>query len=437
MAYAPEVQILNGDIVISTLANPAIYPLGISMIDYNGSNPSSIINYVPSSTPTNTVYFNGGYILFSPNGRYLVYQSGINPASATGITIFDCDLNTFTYIPTIVSTKCTLTFSADSSTVLINSDVNPYIYAIDLATKLNKGGISGAPTLTPMSIRSAAYGDYIYFIVVGAASGILYRYDKSTNSVVATSITNTYSFQTICIDSIGYVYLGTASTGAGRGIFIHDLNNMALSPAVVTLTNFFGVMSNQSNSKITTNGTYFVPYPGGSQLKAGKVTYGANVTATTMSDISPTTSIVVANNDTLDLHSVGNYLFYINNSVVPAYPRTVGRIVVCDATVLTSGKVTLSYMDGYNSNITKIAIHPSFTKRKLAGTVVDASLAPVARKVMVFSRKTGRLIAQQTSSAVDGSFEIFVYTTSQVMVIAQGTGVEVTKLIDNVVPVSP
>ena len=98
----------------------------------------------------------------------------------------------------------------------------------------------------------------------------------------------------------------------------------------------------------------------------------------------------------------------------------------------TSGTIALSTFESY---VTYVTAHPGMARRKFAGHVYDASNAPVSRKIEVIERRTNRVIASGTSSAVDGSFTIPIYTTEQCLVVAKGEGSEISKLADYVTPV--
>ena len=439
MAYASEVQILKGDILYNPISGVGARSLTGNFLltnHYGSSDYWQALNYLISNASTQvhggTTF---GYIKMSPNGRYIVYNATLgNNSNPTGIGILDLDLNTITLLAYsgIAFTGC---FSTDSNTFLVSSSIAPFMIAVDLVTKTVLGTITGGPTLTNQSMKAAAYGSLIYFISRGTgATGGLYSYNPATNTCSLLA-THAFQFAHIAIDSIGYCYLANGSIGGGRGLNVYDLNSIGTTPAMdSSLTNFFGSITTNENSVVSDNGIYFCGQT--SILRAAKINYGADVTATTFTNISPAVNVAVAQANTSEIKHVNNYVFFSSNTAVTA-PKYANQIRICDVTGYTTGNVTAPAMPGLNSSIANFEVHPSFTKRKLAGTVVNAALAPVARKVMVFARSTGRLITTTTSSAIDGSFEIFVYTTSQVMVIAQGTGLEITKLVDSVVPVSP
>jgi hypothetical protein len=440
MAYAKEVQILKGDIVYTPNSGTGFRPLTNNFLltnHYGALDYWQVLNYV--LTNASTQCHGGptfGYVKFSPNGRYIIYNGTLNNNSnSTGVVILDLELNTVTLLsPTAVAfTGC---FTEDSTTFLMSSSVSPFIQSIDLVTKTVRGTITGAPTLTSQSMKCAAYGSLIYFISRGTgATGQLYSYNPSTNSCSLLA-THAFQFAHIAIDSIGYCYLANGSTGAGRGLNVYDLNSIGTTPAMATtLTNFFGSIAANENAVVSDNGIYFCGQ--GSILRAAKINYGANVTATTFTNISPTVNVDVDQGGTYTIKHVNNYVFFTSGTAATA-PRYTPQLRICDVNGYTTGNVTAPAMPGLNSSIGgTFDVHPAFTKRKLAGTVLDASLAPVDREVIVIARDTGRLLATTTSSSVDGTFLIELYTTSPVIVLAKGEGAEVTKLVDNVVPVAP
>ena len=435
MAYNAAINILPGDIITSDNSTTIThrYPYYLTVGQMGSTNFTAALNYNPALTVTNSYpaqSANACYS-FSPNGRYLAFASTTTASlTVVGVTIIDLQDNTVTVIPSI-GTTFQLYFSADSSTILVSSNVTPFIFAIDCATKTTKGTVTGGPTLTANSLRAYAYGSLIYFISAGtAANGDIYSYNPATNTC-SLVVSHAWQFASICIDSRGYAWCPNGSTGTGRGLIVYDLNSIATTPATLTTLTFFGTGANLS--EISGNGIYFVST--GSSLRAAKVTYGANVTATTIAAISPTVA------QGLQAWTAGtewcmrdNVLFFITNTNV--YPNRSFNLGICDVSAYTSGNVTTSLMGGSNTLGGSFTVHPGFTHRKLAGHVTDNADVPVARQIEVFERVTGRLIATTTSSAVDGSFTIPVYTSAQCVVLAKGQGSEVSKIADNVAPVS-
>lgn len=435
MAYNAAINILPGDIISSD--NPTSithrYPYYLTAGQMGATNFTAALNYNPALTVTNSYPAQSATACyrFSPNGRYLAYASSTTASlTVVGVTLIDLQDNTLAVIPS-VGGVFQLYFSADSSTILVSSNVTPFVFAIDCATKTSKGTVTGAPTLTANSLRAYAYNDRIYFINSGTgATGEIYSYNPTTNACTLV-VSHAWQFASICIDSRGYAWCPNGSTGTGRGLIVYDLNSIATTPATLTTLNFFGTGANLS--EISGNGIYFVST--GSSLRAAKVTYGANVTATTIAAISPTVA------QGLQAWTAGtewcmrdNCLFFLSN--INVYPNRSYSMGICDVSAYTSGNVTTSLMGGSNTFGGSFTVHPGFTHRKLAGHVTDNADAPVARQIEVFERVTGRLIATTTSSAVDGSFTIPVYTSAQCVVLAKGQGSEVSKIADNVAPVS-
>jgi hypothetical protein len=438
MAYAKEVQIIKGDI----LTNPTQFNgtrertlYGLLTKHYGSLDYYQPLNYIPTNAALQCTAGGSGYIRFSPNGRYVLYNSTqTQNSSSTGLCILDLELNTQTNINT-VGTSFTVCFSTDSTTALISSGTAPFMYSIDLVNKVARGTITGGPTLTSLSMKAAAYGSLIYFIHRGTGStGELYSYNPATNSCTLL-VTHAFQFAHIAIDTIGYCYLPNGSSGAGRGLNVYDLNSIGTTPAMNTaLTTFFGTIANNENAVVSSNGIYFCGQ--GGLLRAAKINYGANVTATTFTNISPSVNVALFNSGASEIKHVNNNIFF-NSSATAIAPQYQPQLLICDVNGYTTGNLTASICPGANTSIHAFDIQPAFTKRKLAGTVLDASLAPVDREVIVIARDTGRLLATTTSSSVDGTFLIELYTTSPVIVLAKGEGAEVTKLVDNVVPVAP
>lgn len=435
MAYNAAVQILPGDILTSDSSTSIThrYPYYLTVGQLGANNFTAALNYNPALTVTNSYPAQSwtACYRFSPNGRYLAYASTTTASlTVVGVTIVDLQDNTVTVIPS-VGIVFQLYFSADSSTILVSSNVTPFIFAIDCVTKTTKGTVTGGPTLTANSLRGYAYGSLIYFVNAGTgATGEIYSYNPATNTC-SLVVSHAWQFASICIDSRGYAWCPSGSTGTGRGLIVYDLNSIGTTPATLTTLNFFGAGANLS--EMSSNGIYFVST--GSSLRAAKVTYGANVTATTIAAISPTVAQgLSAWQPGIEWCMRDNVLFFITNTNV--YPNRSYNLGICDVSAYTSGNVTTSLMPGANTAGGSFTVHPGFTHRKFAGHVTDNTNAPVARQIEVFERVTGRLIATATSSAVDGSFTIPVYTSAQCVILAKGQGSEVSKIADNVAPVS-
>lgn len=77
-------------------------------------------------------------------------------------------------------------------------------------------------------------------------------------------------------------------------------------------------------------------------------------------------------------------------------------------------------------------IPEGFTRRRIAGTVVDDNNVPVSRVVRAYHRESGVQVNETVSSAVDGTFDFFVYSSDLLTVVAVGAGAEVTKLYDSI-----
>lgn len=98
---------------------------------------------------------------------------------------------------------------------------------------------------------------------------------------------------------------------------------------------------------------------------------------------------------------------------------------------LLTQQVTYSYY-----NITGFLGWPlipeGFTRRRIAGTVLDDAGQPAARVVRAYHRESGVQVNESVSSAVDGTFDFYVYTSELLTVTAVGAGAEVTKLYDSI-----
>ena len=121
-------------------------------------------------------------------------------------------------------------------------------------------------------------------------------------------------------------------------------------------------------------------------------------------------------------------------STFPQYSER-SPIAFIDLRTYVNGQITPSLLPGVNAKYANVAVSPRFTVRRLAGHVRNETTAFVARKVVVFNRRTMRKIAETTSNAGDGSFTIPIYNGEQCIVMAVGKDNYSSKLIDYVAPV--
>lgn len=434
MAYNSNIKIIPGDIIFETTqAGIEVFPFSIMARTFCSENIVSAVK-VPPTLTTNQYPCIRNAVGISPNGRYIVYSSGTYGSySPNGLTIWDLDDNTFTTFGS-VGFLHRFYFTEDSTTMLVASNTTPFAYAFDLTNKIAKGTITGAPTFANMTLKAAAYGNYIYCIATGTgATGELYRYDKTTNAMTAMGIAHAFAFSDISIDKVkGYVFLSNGSSGTGRYLNIYDLNSIGTTPAQLTNSIFVGC----TNSVVSPLGFFACAQLSSNALKVGKLTYGASVTATTIADVSPATGFTVSSTGLIAMYIYDNVLFALVGTPPNAYPNIVGHIRTIDFNAYTSGAVVPVINPGTNNDISAYCVHPSFARRKFAGHVYDASSVGVARELEAIERSTNRVVGTVTSSAVDGSFTMPVYTTAQCIVVAKGSGSENSKLADYVAPVS-
>lgn len=434
MAYNSNVNIIPGDIVFETFQSGlAIFPFHISARSPYSDTVVSAAKVAPTLTTSQFPTIRNA-LEISPNGRYVVFTSAtVGATTGTGLTIWDLDDNTFTTFAS-VGFFHRFYFMADSSTMLVASNTAPFIYAFDLVSKVAKGTITGGPTFAHMTMKAAAYGDYLYVIATGSGStGEVYRYNKTTNAMTNIGIAHAFAFIDIVIEPVkGYLFLSNGSIGTGRYLNVYDLNNLATAPAQISTAGYIASF----NGSISSLGFYACSQQSSNALKIGKVTYGASVTATTLADVSPTTTLTVDNSTLICNYAYDNVLFVLVHTPPNAYPNTGKHIRTYDYNTWTSGAINPVINPGPNNDIGAFCVHPGFSRRKFAGHVLSAADAPLAREVDVIERSTNRVIATTTSSGSDGSFTIPIYTTNQCIVVAKGTGAENSKLADYVAPVS-
>lgn len=136
--------------------------------------------------------------------------------------------------------------------------------------------------------------------------------------------------------------------------------------------------------------------------------------------------------------TAGSDVYWLDNDrvIIIAEPGgTAPGSVVIPIFNMTTNSVETTLQTGISQMYGAIPLLATTARRRLAGTVKTAGAAPLARTVRAHHRVTGRRVGETISSAVDGTFEMIVYTTEPVIVTAVGSGTEVTKLYDSIAPV--
>lgn len=131
---------------------------------------------------------------------------------------------------------------------------------------------------------------------------------------------------------------------------------------------------------------------------------------------------------TLDAAAITDVAWFDNNILVTAS----SYIRVLDYT--TSTPVELHVLNGGHSSAV-IEVRRDGVRRKFAGVVTDGGSNFLQRKVRAIDRNTGRPIGETVSSAVDGTFELIVFSPNPAIVYCVGKGAEITKFSDSVTPV--
>lgn len=427
MAYASNVNVLPGDILAVYSGSSSMPQRNNPMVYQLGGEKSPIGRALTANASSLTA---AAYPLFSPDGKWLVFINNAN------IQIINLETgNIATLAASVTATYGT--FSEDSSTVVFSTGTAPFILAVDVATASLKGTISGTYTFTSNTLRGVAYGAHIYLYTFGQATtggaNMIYQYDPATNSIVTFwTLPRAYGIGSLAVSDLADDFMLVqegATSSAGRTYAIRP-SNVGGSYATINISNSNFNGGRGSTLYKSTAGVYvWATYlgVGQSSISFYEIHAYATITETTITRILGAGNLGCGPPETICKVPLG--IVYVSNVAgVSNYP--IGFINLYD---YTSGPITTQTFDAF---VSYVAAHPGMARRKFAGHVYDASNAPVSRKIEVIERRTNRVIASGTSSAVDGSFTIPIYTTEQCLVVAKGEGSEISKLADYVTPVA-
>ncbi len=428
MAYASNVNVLPGDILAVYSGSSSMPQRNNPMVYQLGGENSPIGRALTANGSALTA---AAYPIFSPDGKWLVFINNAN------IQIINLDTGNIATLAASV-TASTGTFSSDSSTVVFNTNTSPFIIAVDVATASLKGTISGTYTFVNGTLRGVAYGAHIYLYTTGfntsGGANMIYQYDPATNSITTWwTMPRAYSIGSVAVSDTAddFMLVCEGVTSNLSRVYAIRPSNVGGPYATIDLGASPGRGSAHSHLFKTASGAYvWMNLWANITLTAPrfyKIASYTTITSTTAENITTSGTAGIASPFISCKTPVG-IVWQSSVSGVSNYP--IGFVNLYD---YTSGTISLST---FNESVSYVAAHPGMARRKFAGHVYDASNAPVSRKIEVIERRTNRVIASGTSSAVDGSFTIPIYTTEQCLVVAKGEGSEISKLADYVTPVA-
>lgn len=426
MAYHANVNVIEGDIAVVQSSQASLEMADSPRVfQFNNQAPHEIAKKQLASGVGAAADCS-----FSPNGKYLVWTI------AQRVIVYNLEAGTTTDTATGVNLG-SMSFTGDSTTVLIASSSAPYIIAIDLYTGLNKGTIAGSYTFTSNNAVGSGYGNKCYLISKGSSTGSssIYEYDASLNSITVVH-TSGFNYGFIACSESGKFMIavhGTNSSAAGAGTFIFDLLNLSTSPKYIAATNIRSGSGSASICAYGSSGLTFVMMHAYSSNvpRLIHVLKGASLEDYTLSLMTATGQGAVASTIT-SIASFG-FIYLGNLSSYPFYNES-RPVCYIDLRGYTSGSVTGYILPGVNAKYSTSSVSPLFTIRRLAGTVRSQGTL-TARKVIVFNRRTMRKIAETTSDNADGTFTIPIYNGEQCIVMAVGVNIDDSQVIDHVAPV--
>lgn len=429
MAYFEGVNVIEGDIAVVQQTQSALEMADSPRVfQFNNQEPHVIAKEMMASGVGSVSTLS---LAYSPDGKYLVWTI------SDRVVIYNLDTGVIRNTPTGV-TPTNPFFTGNSKTVLFSTISAPFIIAVDLYSGSLRGSITGTYTFTSGSARGSGYQDKCYIVNAGqTASGSysIYEYDDATNAITTVATTGyQYGYIACSVSGQFMVAIHGASSASGPLSFIYDLTNLAAAPKTVATNTWRGTSGEAAICKYGTGSQNFMMLLShGTTLKLISLFKGATLVDYTMTAVTATGLFPPSNTN---INAIDNFGF-----IYPGYLSTLPRyserspIAFIDLRSYVNGQITPSILPGVNAKYANVAVSPRFTIRRLAGHVRSETTELVARKVVVFNRRTMRKIAETTSSAGNGSFTIPIYNGEQCIVMAIGKDNYSSKLIDYVAPV--
>lgn len=429
MAYAKNVNIKRGDLIMAPVNGNTSINYNLSRIGFYNSIPSVIID---QNDPLKYPYTVNA-IDISPNGRYLATGGGTN-FNGTGvgntIILFDLEEGSIKSIAAGNSIQ-QLLFTPDSLNLMCTNAASGTAFKIfDVVTGVELPVPGGTYTLSGSGNTRMARSVNkvrIFQYSTSATASVIYDYNYTTNTITewlnygvgvsAIGFNDTNDHFYVARGTTGTatanisVYAGSSTTPIG------SLTNSFLAQA--TEIKGYGDFVAVASSSASTPDIHIV-----SESTGSTVTSGPTKSAPYLS-ISRGNSI-----------SVKDGIFFMvatNYSLYPISLNTSNTVVYVDTNGYTSGLLTPQLVPSVPRNVSAVLLAPGFKRNKVSGFVYDKNGNPAGRDISVFIGDT--LTNTGVSNPTTGKFSIPLMTDAEVRIVITGDGTETTQLLDKIVPV--
>lgn len=334
--------------------------------------------------------------------------------------------------------------SPDNLYIVLASDSTPFVQVYDVATLTLQATV---PDISPAYAYALAFiGTTRLAVAGGGATGpegngrlLIYSWPGLVRQPGPASIDMPYvssAWEQMAVTPDGSRLVMAASTGvSGNPGTLLVYNTATWSQLVTTAVVPISAYVREGELKISPNGKYAVTRA--NSVSTGNHLIVIDLTTSPPSKVPMTISPAPAAGGVSRFQWLDNErILFISN--LPAVTTTPPASIHDCAWVIhvpTSSVLDVRADTGMQSMTTQSALVPGAVYRKLAGTVHDGSSNPLSRTVVALDKETLQEIGRATSSAVDGSFTMIVFSPFPALVLALGSGAEVTKLFDSVVPV--
>lgn len=439
-----QTKLVPGEIIGKGLSSGVRY---LARVNLGGSQAARMAAYANWDQMLNQ----GGVgdVLILPDRKTIIVAGGTWSAAVTGAkSLMKLDLETGAILLAATAPSGSIghaALSPDNQYVVVVSNAAPYIQIYDVATLTLQ---SATPDVSPGgTVDNVAFIGSTRIAVSGpGAAGpegngrlLIYSWPGLTRQagpLAGAMPAVGYSWSQIAAtpDAAKLVMsCSTSISGNPGGFLVYDTTTWSqlVTTAIMANANY----QTTNELKISPNGKYAITRS--TLVSAGNMLICADISTNPPTKVPLNLPLSPANTYTkfvwLDAEHV---LVYIVIAAVSTAPPVGAYNVGWVIHVPSGTTVETRADDGLQAFSTQFAFTPGMVYRKLSGTVKDGAGNPLARTVVALDKETLAEIGRATSSAVDGSFVMSVFSSLPAIVLSLGAGAEVTKLFDSVVPVA-
>lgn len=364
--------------------------------------------------------------VFHPNGTKLYVANG---GATPWFRVIDLVTGTYKTNPATLPTGIcgAIDLSPDGTELAITTTPSPYILRYDEATMIQKSAPAIVPNGQPSCAKYSPNGQYLAIgstLGTGGTQGPLTVYETATMTPVTIAVKPSQYDLVYGIDwSPDGQYLCVC--GENNSVYIYNTTTWAriTTSTVPNISRILECKFSPNSAKIA--------FLSRASAAAANYMFIYTIAANTWKSQAMTAyQNYMSSNGGAGLKWAGNddFIFYGGNSAA-TYAAAFFKYNITASTV-----EVLSHFYATKSNWA-LAYMPS-DYRKLAGTVKGPgpSFTPLQRTVRATDRETGVKVGETISDPVTGMFDMRVYTNQPCTVVAIGSGSEVTKLYDSVIP---